>query len=201
MTDLQTLLDRAVDHHVDLDPAAAVRRGHAALRRRRRRVVAGVVAAAVLVVGGTTAYARPDVVHLSPSHSGPTTARAGSFEIPSPPDGWSVQGADENLVVIAPDGLPKVNLHDPSLQLGVMGKLSIALMRGKATSGRPVTYDGRTFYDNEHAGGDSSLVSVDAPSGGVLVLQGAPSLHWTLQQKIQYLDGVVPLPGAVPDSD
>jgi hypothetical protein len=74
-------------------------------------------------------------------------------------------------------------------------------MHGKATSGRPVTYDGRTFYDNEQAGGGSSLVSVDAPSGGVLVLQGARSLHWTLQQTIQYLDGVVVLPGAVPDSD
>jgi hypothetical protein len=201
MTELHDLLESAVAPLVGVDVTVDLLRGHQALSRRRRTFVVG-VAAAVLAVGGVTAaYTRPAALHLQPAHHADAPIRAGAFEIPPPPAGWSVQAADESLVVIAPDGLPKVDLHDPQLNLQLMGKLSIQLMSGSAANGTPVPFDGRTFYDNDHAGGHARLVSVQAPSGGVLVLEEAPRLHWTTQQMVEYLDQVVVLPSGVPASD
>jgi hypothetical protein len=202
MSDLQTLLDGAVDHHVDLDVDADLRRGRSALRRRRLTFVAG-VAAAVLVIGGTFAgLARSSVLPLQPSHSKTATVHAGAFVIPPPPDGWSVQAADASLVVIAPDGLPKVDLHDPNLNLPVAGKLVINLVPGGIDSpnrGPTIEFDGRSFFDNERGGSNTTQVGVREPSGAWLVLQEAPSLQWTVQQMIEYLDAVVVTPDAVPD--
>jgi hypothetical protein len=201
MSDLQTLLDGAVDHHVDLDMAADLRRGRSALRRRRFTVTAG-VAAALLVLGGTaTAIVRPSMLPLRPAHTITATVHAGAFVIPPPPDGWSVQAADASLVVIAPEGLPKVDLSDPALNLRIAGKLSIDLVPGGIDSpkaGPTIEYAGRSFYDTEH-GGAGTQVGVQEPSGAWLVLQEAPSLHWTVQQMIRYLDAVVVTPDAVPD--
>jgi hypothetical protein len=200
MTDLQTLLDRSVDHHVDVHPDADLRRGRSALRRRRRTVGAG-IAAALLALGGTaTVLGRTSVLPLVPSHAGKATVHAGGFEIPPPPDGWSVQAADESRVVIAPDGLPKADFDDPHLNLQIMGKLLVHLQHSGLPihSSTPVEQDGRTFYEYE-GGGTAVQVGVREPAGGWLILQEAPRLHWTTQQMVDYLDGVVLLSKAAPD--
>jgi hypothetical protein len=192
MSDLHTLLDSAVDHEVDLDVDADLRRGRSALRRRRRTVVAG-FAAAVLVVCGTFAgLVRYSVLPLQPSHTKTATVHAGGFVIPPPPDGWSVQAADASLVVIAPEGLPKVDLHDPNLNFRVMGKLVIELhgRLDRVDNGPKIQFDGRTFYD-VRSDPQVRQVSVREPSGGWLVLQEAPRLSWSLQQMVAYLDAVV----------
>jgi hypothetical protein len=203
MTELHTLLDRSVDHPTDLDTAADVRRGRAALTRRRRgTVLLGALAAVLAVCGTVTLHDRSPGAATTVQPAEPGPVRAGSFQIPAPPAGWSVQAADESLVVIAPAGLPKVDLHDPDLQLLLAGKLLVHLQR----SGLPIQestaiqHGGRTFYDYE-GGGTGTQVGVAEPSGGWLILQEAPSLHWTTGQMVDYLAGVVVLGDAVPDSD
>jgi hypothetical protein len=201
MTDLQTLLEGAVDHHVGLDVAADLRRARSTVRRRRLTLVGGVAAALILLGGAATALVRPSVLSLHSADTVTATVHAGAFVIPPPPDGWSVQAADESLVVIAPDGLPTVDLHDPSLNLRVAGKLSIHLVPGGIDSpkaGPTIDYDGRSFFDNEH-GGLGTQVGVQEASGDWLVLQEAPRLGWTVQQMVEYLDAVVLTPDAVPD--
>ncbi len=202
MTDLQALLERSVDHPAALDPAADVRRGGAALSRRRRRTVAVAVAAVLLVGVAATAYDRSSEAPTTILPADTGTVRAGGFQLPPPPDGWSVQAADDSRVVIAPDGLPKADFDDPDLQLQVMGKLLVHLQR----SGLPlrasnhVERDGRAFYSYQ-GGGAATQVGVREPSGAWLILQEAPRLHWTTHQMVDYLDEVVVLAGAVPDSD
>jgi hypothetical protein len=199
MTDLPTILDQAVDHPVDLDVTADLHRGRTALRRRRFTVVAG-VAAALLVVGGvTTALVRPSALPLRPAHTVTATVHAGAFEVPPPPDGWSVWHATSSIVVIAPDGTPP---PVPGQGVLVMGKLAVSFVDGSTESprsGPTVEYDGRSFYDNE-TGGEARQVGYEVSPDRWLVLQEAPSLHWTVQQMIEYLDAVVVSPDAVPMS-
>jgi hypothetical protein len=201
MTDLHALLDREVDHAVEVDTVADVRRGRAALRRRRRVVVAGAVAGVLVLGGGLTAYARSTAVPTAVSPTDDGTVHAGGFRIPAPPEGWSVQAADESRVVVAPDGSPKTDFDDPHLQLPVMGKLLVHLQHTglPVDSSTTVELDGRTFY--VYPGGGPLQVGVPEPAGGWLILQDAPRLHWTTQQLVDYLDEVEVLPDAAPDSD
>jgi hypothetical protein len=199
MTGLHTLLEGAVDTPDAVDVTADVRRGHVALRRRRRLFGAGVAVGALALGGGTGVIVRShssasEVVAGDPTNP-PATVRAGSFVIPSPPDGWAVQAAGKSLVVIAPADLPKVDLTDPNLVLRVTGKLAIEYQHGSLREGRPIRYDGRSFYWLRSAGVPRGI-SVETPSGGWLRLQEAPKLHWTLHQMIEYLDGVQRLDGA-----
>jgi hypothetical protein len=165
--------------------------------------VAAAAVTAVLVVGvAATAYDRSPGAPTTVAPTDTGTVHAGGFEVPAPPDGWSVQAADESRVVIAPDGLPKADFDDPHLQLQVMGKLLVHLQRSglPIRSSTPVERDGRTFYSYQ-GGGAAGQVGVREPSGAWLVLQEAPRLHWTTHQMVDYLDEVVVLVGAVPDSD
>jgi hypothetical protein len=127
------------------------------------------------------------------------TVDAGAFEIPTPPDGWGVQAAGTSLVVIAPEGLPKVDLSDPNLNLRLMGKLVIELHGrfDRVDNGPQIHYDGQTFYD-VRSDPRVRQVSVQEPSGNWLVLQEAPRLSWSLQQMVEYLDAVVVTPDAQP---
>jgi hypothetical protein len=199
MTDLETLLERSVDHHVEVDVAADVRRGRSALRRRRLSVGAG-AAVVLLVIGGATTRLVPSSLRSAqPAHTATATVPAGAFEIPPPPPGWSVWQATDSDVVIAPDGTPP---PDPEVGARVMGKLAISFLDGSLespASGPTIEYDGRTFYDNE-TGGPATQVGVRVSHSTWLVLQEAPTLHWTVQQMIEYLDGVVVTPRAIPMS-
>jgi hypothetical protein len=214
MTDLQALLDGSVDHPVDLEPAHEVRRARTALTRRRRRFIsAGVVLAAVVVGGGTRLDGFPGrgSYATGAAQSG-ATVRAGAFEIPPPPDGWAVQAAGDNLVVVAPDDQPKVDLENPMMQLQVAGKLVLNYQRGDFGSdapkeGDPISYDGRTFYAWTNPAspdyprqGATSIASVRESTGAWLEVMAAPKLHWTQQQLIDYLDRVVVTPDAVPQA-
>ena len=197
MSDLQTLLEDAVDHRVDVDVAADLRRGRSALRRRRLTIGGG-IAAAVLVAGGTlSAFIGPSKPSMAPSHATNATVHAGAFEVPTPPDGWSVWKADSSYVLIAPDGTPP---HDPKVVgVPVSGKLAISFStdaNGSPKAGPTIDYDGRSFFDNESAGG-ATQVGYEVSPGRWLVLQEAPALHWTVHQMIAYLDGVVVTPDAV----
>jgi hypothetical protein len=198
MSDLQTLLSRAVDQRVDVDVVADVRRGRTALRRRRVTVAAGVAATLLVVGGATTALVRPSALPLRPAHTVTATVHAGAFEVPPPPDGWSVWHTSPSIVVIAPDGTPP---PDPKVGVQVMGNLAIYLRDGSDSPkwGPTIEYDGRSFFDNEHPGADVQ-VGFQEPSGDWLVLQEAPTLHWTVQHMIEYLDAVVVSPDAVPMS-
>lgn len=201
MTDLHALFERSVDQPAPVDPVADLRRGRAALARRHRVLVAG-AAATVLVLGGAaTLYERSSATPTTVRPADPTTVHAGSFEIPTPPEGWSVQAADESLVVIAPDGQAKVELHDPNLQLQVQGKLLVHLQRGgpPIQASTPVEHDTRTFYEYD-GGGPARQVFVREPSDGWLVLQEAQPLHWTSEQMVDYLAGVDVLASAVPET-
>jgi hypothetical protein len=70
---------------------------------------------------------------------------------------------------------------------------------GELKNGEPIEYDDRTFYDIERTGSDARLVTTPAGSGTWLALQEAPDLHWSVQQMIEFLDGVEPT-GAVPST-
>jgi len=196
MSDLQNLLEDAVDHRVDLDVAADLRRGRSALRRRRLSVGGG-IAAAVLVTGGTlSGLVGPSEPSTAPSHATNANVHAGAFEVPPPPDGWSVWRADSSYVLIAPDGTPPP--QDPKIVV-VGGKLGISLVsdaHGSPKAGPTIDYDGRAFYDNESPGSPTQ-VGYQVSPGRWLVLQEAPALHWTVHQMIAYLDGVVVTPDAV----
>jgi len=200
MSDLQTLLESAVDHWVDVDVAADLRRGRSALRRRRLTLGGG-IAAALLVAGGTlSAFGGPSEPSTAPSHvtNASATVHAGAFEVPPPPDGWSVWQADSSYVLIAPDGTPPP--RDPGIVV-VGGKLGITFMtdaNGSPKAGPTIDYDGRTFFYNESTGGPAAQVGYEVSSGRWLVLQEAPALHWTVRQMIAYLDGVLVTPDAVP---
>jgi hypothetical protein len=81
------------------------------------------------------------------------------------------------------------------------GKLAISLTsdaNGSPEAGPTIDYDGRAFFDNESAGGPAAQVGYEVSPGRWLVLQEAPALHWTAQQMIEYLDGVVVTSAAVP---
>lgn len=198
MSDLRTLLEGAVDHRVELDVAADLRRGRTALRRRRLTLGGG-IAAAVLVAGGAlSSYVAPSEPPTAPSHATDpnATVQAGAFKLLPPPDGWSVWRADSSYVMIAPDGTPPP--QDPKIVV-VGGKLVISLVGeadGSPKAGPTIDYDGRVFYDNESAG-SATQVGYEVSPGRWLVLQEAPSLHWTVHQMIAYLDGVVVTPDAV----
>jgi hypothetical protein len=203
MTDLHALLARTVDHPVDLDTVADVRRGRAALTRRRRRTGLAAAAAAAVAVLGSQTLPQGHLLGIGPSDEMKRpTVSTGYFTIPEPPRGWAVQASGDHLVVIAPEGLPKVDLSDPQLNFRVTGKLVLEYETdtfGELEDGEPITYDGRTFYDIEHTGGGARLVTTSTGSGTWLVLQEAPDLHWSVQQMIEFLDRVQ-ITGAVPST-
>ena len=105
------------------------------------------------------------------------------------------------MVVIAPAGLPKVDLHDPNLTFSVKGKLVLEY-RFEASDelavGPPIGYDGRTFYDNDRTGTDARIVTTRTGTRDWLSVQEAPQLGWTLHQLVAFLDAVVVSPDAVP---
>jgi hypothetical protein len=203
MTELQTLLERAVDHEPEpvttLDLETDLRRGRSCLRRRRTQAAGALAAVLALGLVGT-GIARSPIQVLPAQHSDTHLVPAGAFEVPTPPAGWAVQAAGASLVVIAPDDLPHVNLSTPTLRLRLQGKLVLEYQSGFDGSfrqGETIEHDGRAFYtwvnqpspDYPHDRA-TRMVSVRGPSGGWLVVQEAPALHWTTQQMIEFLDGV-----------
>lgn len=210
MTDLQTLLERAVDHAPDVDVAADLRRGHRAVARRRRAILGG---SAALVLGvGAAAAAYPSVhEHQAAASHRADGVPAGAFVLPSVPDGWEVQAADDSRVLISPAGLPKQSFEDPQSNIRVLGRLFLHLRSlAPPKDSRTLSYDGRTFYDVESGpypargypqGAPPRQLVVRVQSGGWLWLQEAPRLGWTLTQMAEFLDGITVEPGATVEGD
>ena len=199
MTDLTTLLERAAERPADVDVAADLRRGHRALRRRRRVLAAGSAALVLGAGAGVATYPRLQHPRVVQADQGNGVA-AGGFVLPSIPDGWELQAVDSSRALMAPDGTPKQRFDDPHASIQVDGNLLIYLRRVHPTrNSRTLEYDGRTFYvlpDTPYPphgypkGSPPQQLAVQIPSRGWLWLLEAPRLGWTLQQMVQYLDGV-----------
>jgi hypothetical protein len=200
MTDLHSLLEGAVDGPIATDVACDLRRGRRAAVRRRRRLLGG--AAVLVLAGGAGAAASGGLVgsSIDAAHR-PDGIRAGAFVLPPLPEGWAVQAADSSRVLVSPEGLPKKDFGDPGASIRIMGNLFVALRAHVPPRDSPtVRYHGRIFYDIESApypaqgypkGTPPRQVAVRAPSGGWLWLQEAPRLGWSLEQMVEFLDGVV----------
>jgi hypothetical protein len=208
MTDLQTLLERAVDLPADVDVAGDLRRGHRALTRRRRTVLGG--SAALLVGAGTAVTTYPHVHQtqvVAADHDDAITA--GAFQLPSIPDGWEVMAANVSRVVMAPAGTPKQSFDDPKAVIQVLGNLLVDYRTFRPPrDSQTLEYDGRTFYEvveppypakGYPKGTPPRQLAVRDASGHWLWLQEATRLRWSWEQMAGYLDGVVVQPDAVPD--
>jgi len=195
MTEIQQLLERAVEHPGHVDPGPDVHRGHRALRRRRTRVAGGVVGGlALLGVVGSITWPHG---HATGREVPPAAGAGGAlvhtryYDVPQPPDGWQVGTSMPIAVTLVRAGVADTHpyLFD--------GKVVVIIgSRGERLGFGPTTeYAGRTFYDNER-NADTSILAVRLQDGRFLQLQYPKSAGFSQSEMIRYLDGVVVNPGA-----
>lgn len=197
MTEIHDLLSRAVDEPIPVDAASEMRSGRPALNRRRTRLAAGVTGGLVAAsaVGYVALPSRPATVRtVSPlAGPGPTLVQTRYFAFAPAPAGWHVVGAEPSYVMIAPDG------STPPLESGFEGKVMI-LLEDKAwpmDHGSQIAFDGRTFYDNEQGGGETSILAVQDAGGDWVQVQYPWSAGFDRDAMIAFLDSVVVKPDAV----
>ena len=195
MTEIQQLLERAVDHPGHVDPGPDLHRGHRALRRRRTRVSGGVAGGlALLGVVGLVTWPHG---HATGREVPPVAAAGGPlvhtryYDVPQPPDGWHVGASTPIAVTLVRDGVP--DTHPTFFN----GKVVVIIgARGERLGiGRTTEHAGRTFYDNERNAG-YSILAVRLDDGRFLQLQYPKRAGFSQPEMIRYLDGVVVNPGA-----
>jgi hypothetical protein len=115
------------------------------------------------------------------------------FLVPPAPPGWHLVGTTINYVMVAQDGT------QPPLQGGFQGNLVIGLTAGAAsyptTSGAPLDFDGRVFWNWTDSG--NTLIAVRDRNGDWLIAQYPMSAGFELNAMVAFLDAVRPLPGTV----
>jgi hypothetical protein len=187
MTGLHALLEEAVESPAEADVTADLRRGHRALRRRRTRAAAGLSGVALLGLGAV-----PVAQHLHPSSaiqpvsepSGPVHTDV--FDAPPPPAGWVVADSGDNFLALAregaPDPHPDVFAHKIAVLLHPAGQWM--------GFGSRISYEGRTFFDNERNEG-YPILAVRLHDGRWLQLEYPEGAGLEKSEMLAYLDRVV----------
>lgn len=210
MSDLQTLLTKAARPGPAASAATAdadLHRGRRARTRRRlRRGASGLTAAALVTAG---AFALPDghsapakVAHpVSRPHGtvpaaiklvAYTGTQPAGYTVDSVPAGWEIQGVNNYVLLIAPNGFADTRLDS------FEGKLTVMLQSVDQTElpeGTPVMV-GSAHGVISHADATAAQLFFTDAAGHKLDIQVPPALRWSDAQIARFGTAVHVNPGA-----
>jgi hypothetical protein len=202
--DVQHLLERAAGNP-DIDTTsgdADLRRGRRALRRRR--IAGATCAAAVVGVAGVgvtsllepagqetdvTAHEDLDAIMLV-AYSGDQPS---GYDVELIPDGWEIQGASPQYLVIAPIGAEDQDANS------FVGKL-LVMLRSESDTGPPFGHEipvgDRLGYLNPQP--EATILTYEDAAGNWVQVQVPSVLGWSDEQIADFAAGVTVTPDAAP---
>ncbi|KUL24829.1 hypothetical protein [Actinoplanes awajinensis] len=207
---------------------ADLARGRGALRRRRALQAATGSAFAIVVAAAAVAFTTTSTPAPStPQAAGPTATTAATtgvtasaafalvaykgeqpagFSIDKVPAGWEVQGLDENLLTLAPEGAKPRNSAEPQGDqadtdpYSFVGKVVVTLQsldEQGTPAGEAVKVGGKkaTLVKKEGAK-DGRTLYVAQPSGVNLQIQVWDGIGWSADQIVEFAEGIHVNPNA-----
>ncbi|GAA2668309.1 hypothetical protein [Actinoplanes palleronii] len=205
---------------------ADLARGRGALRRRRALQAATGSAFAIVVAAAAVAFTTTSTPAPSTPQAAATTATAttgvttsaafalvaykgeqpAGFSIDKVPAGWEVQGLDENLLTLAPEGAKPRNSAEPQGNeadtdpYSFVGKVVVTLQsldEQGTPAGEAVKVGGKkaTLVKKEGAK-DGRTLYVAQPSGVNLQIQVWDGIGWSADQIVEFAEGIHVNPNA-----